>query len=151
MRKAPIGYKIENGKAVIDEAAAAQVRMLFEAYNSGMSLKEAADKAGLEGYHSSIGRILKNTRYLGDDYYPALIDRDTFEKSQLIRYEKAKSLGRVYDYSDQNQGSPERKPVRFKLGKIPDRYKDPYEQAAFVYGLIETEEADGDECNSHSC
>ena len=100
MRRAPIGCKIENGETGIDETAAEQIRTLFEAYNSGMSLKEAAAKAGLEGYHSSIGRILKNTRYLGDDYHPGLIDWDTFEKAQLIRYEKAKSLGRIYDYSE---------------------------------------------------
>lgn len=100
MRRAPIGCKIENGEARIDETATEQIRTLFEAYNSGMSLKEAAAKAGLEGYHSSIGRILKNTRYLGDDYHPGLIDWDTFEKAQLIRYEKAKSLGRIYDYSE---------------------------------------------------
>ena len=102
MRRAPIGCKIENGEARIDETAAEQIGTLFEAYNSGMSLKEAAAKAGLEGYHSSIGRILKNTRYLGDDYHPGLIDWDTFEKAQLIRYEKAKSLGRIYDTRRRN-------------------------------------------------
>jgi hypothetical protein len=112
MRRIPIGYKIENGAAVIDEAEAAKIRALFEAYNSGLALKDAADEAGLSGYHSSIGRMLKNTHYLGDDYYPAIIDRDTFEETQLIRFKRAKSLGRIHDYS-QAPEPQEKKMVSF--------------------------------------
>lgn len=36
----PYGYRIENGKAVVDETAAGQVRQLFENYLSGDSLKK---------------------------------------------------------------------------------------------------------------
>ena len=97
MRHLPLGYRIENGEAKIDEKTADQVRNLFTFYNDGLSLRDAADKVGLTGFHSSIGRILKNEKYLGDDYYPALIDRETFEKTQMLRYEKAKSLGRIHD------------------------------------------------------
>ena len=143
MRRAPLGYRIENGEAKIDEAGAAQVRALFAAYISGLALKNAAEKAGITGYHSSIGRILKNRRYLGDDYYPPLIDEATFEKAQQLRLEKAKSLGRIYEYSDTSE-TMEQKKITFKLDKVPHKFKDPYEQAVFAYGLIETEEEDGE-------
>lgn len=143
MRRAPLGYRVENGSAMIDEAGAARVRTLFAAYNSGLALKDAAKKAGITGYHSSIGRILKNRRYLGDDYYPALIDEATFEKAQQLRLEKAKSLGRIYDYTDA-PGPTEQKKITFKLEKVPHKFEDPYEQAAFAYSLIEMEEADGE-------
>ncbi len=143
MRRAPLGYRIENGEAKIDEVGAAQVRALFAAYISGLALKNAAEKAGITGYHSSIGRILKNRRYLGDDYYPPLIDEATFEKAQRLRLEKAKSLGRIYEYSDTSE-TMEQKKITFKLDKVPQKFKDPYEQAVFAYGLIETEEEDGE-------
>lgn len=47
MGHTPFGYRIENGKAVIDEAAAAQVRDLCKNYLSGLSLTNAAKEAGL--------------------------------------------------------------------------------------------------------
>lgn len=37
MGHTPFGYRIEHGKAVIDEAAAAQVRDLYKNYLSGLS------------------------------------------------------------------------------------------------------------------
>lgn len=47
MGHTPYGYRIENGKAVIDEAAAAQVQALYKNYLSGLSLTNAAKEAGL--------------------------------------------------------------------------------------------------------
>lgn len=75
MGHTPYGYRIENGRAVIDEKQAHQVRGLFESYILGLSLKDAAEKAGLKLFHGSAGRILRNRKYLGDDYYPAIIDK----------------------------------------------------------------------------
>ena len=45
MGHTPFGYRIENGKAVIDEAAASQVRNLYKNYLSGLSLTNAANDA----------------------------------------------------------------------------------------------------------
>lgn len=42
MGHTPYGYRIENGKAVIDEAAATQVRELYKNYLCGLSLTNAA-------------------------------------------------------------------------------------------------------------
>ena len=75
MSHIPYGYRIENGKAVIDEKAAEQVRTLFDAYLSGDSMNTAAGKAGIKSFHAGIGRMLCSARYLGDGFYPAIIDR----------------------------------------------------------------------------
>ena len=45
MSHIPFGYRIENGKAEIDEPAAEQVRNLFRNYLSGMALVPAASEA----------------------------------------------------------------------------------------------------------
>ena len=65
------GYKIVDGKAEIDEEQAGIVRALFERYISGLALKVATEQAGLNIYYGSAGRMLRNTHYLGDEYYPA--------------------------------------------------------------------------------
>ena len=65
MRHIPYGYRIENGRAVIDEEQAATVREFFQNYISGMALMPAAEKAGLKLYHGSAGRMLRNKKYLG--------------------------------------------------------------------------------------
>ena len=60
MSYTPFGYRIENGKAVIDIEAAEQIKALFHSYLSGDSLATAAKKAGINTYHSGIGRMLRN-------------------------------------------------------------------------------------------
>lgn len=76
----PYGYRIVDGKAVVDEVQAEQVRSFFEEYISGKALKVAAENVGLKIFHGSAGRMLRNTRYLGDDYYPPLLIRNCSTK-----------------------------------------------------------------------
>ena len=45
----------------------------------------------------SAGRMLRNKKYLGDDYYPAIIDKETFDRAEEIRRSRAKALGRVWE------------------------------------------------------
>ena len=78
MGHTPYGYRIEDGKAVIDEAAATQVRELYKNYLSGLSLTNAAKEAGLDLLHSGAKRMMRNMHYLGDDFYPAIIDKHSF-------------------------------------------------------------------------
>jgi hypothetical protein len=42
MSHTPYGYKIINGKAVVDKQAAKQIKTLFQSYLSGDSLATAA-------------------------------------------------------------------------------------------------------------
>jgi len=85
MEHTPYGYRIENGQAVLDEKAAEQVRTIFRSYLTGDALATAAQKAGIKAFHAGIARMLHNTRYLGDAYYPAIIDPNTFAAVETER------------------------------------------------------------------
>ena len=137
MAHTPYGYNIIDGKAVIDNTQADQVRALFEADISGMGLMAAAKKAGLNIYHGSAGRMLRNTHYLGDEYYPEIIDKATFDKAEEVRMAKANYL-KKYDKELKVKESPEI-PSQFKMARPRKKYSNPYEQAEYLYGLIESE------------
>ena len=92
----PYGYKIEKGKALIDEVQAKQVRMLFKGYLSGLAYVVAAEEVGLKLSHPSVKRILQNKRYLGDKYYPAIIDQETFERAEAERFKRQRQMGRIF-------------------------------------------------------
>ena len=79
------GYKIINGKAVIDEQEAGAIVSIFNGYLSGLSMKAAAENAGVPMPHGSVKRILSQDIYTGTDYYPAIISRETFEAVQEER------------------------------------------------------------------
>ena len=89
MGHTPFGYKIVSGKAVVDEVAAGQIRKLYENYLSGLSLENAAKEAGIKTYHGTVKKLLSNRHYLGDAFYPAIIDEDTFTKAALEGKETA--------------------------------------------------------------
>jgi hypothetical protein len=132
------GYNIVNGKAMIDEKQAETVRKLFDGYIAGLSLKQAAENAGLEIYHGSAGRMLRNTHYLGDEYYPAIIDRERFDKAEEIRISRASSLGRVRELQALQKPIPD---TRFTMPSVERKFADPFEQAKYAYSLIESEVA----------
>lgn len=136
MAHIPYGYKIVDGKAAIDEEQATAVRKFFEGYISGQALKVASTNAGLDIFHGSAGRMLRNTHYLGDEYYPAIIDRKRFDKAEEIRISRASSLGRVREL----QAAPKPVPdTRFTLPSVEKKFADPFEQAEYAYSLIESE------------
>lgn len=82
MGHTPFGYKIKNGCVVVDEAAAGQIRQIFQFYLEGDSLTTVARKAGVISFHGGISRMLKTTHYLGDGYYPVIIDRETVSRQK---------------------------------------------------------------------
>ena len=143
MKHTPYGYRIVGGKAVIDEEQAANLRKFYEAYISGMALTPAAEQAGLKIYHGSAGRMLRNKKYLGDDFYPAIIDQELFDKAEEVRKSRAEALGRIWDLKPKE---PVVFPTEFTMPVVKKVFADPFEQAAFAYSLIESEEvADGTE------
>ncbi len=68
----PYGYRIEDGKAVVDETQAEQVRTFFKEYISGKALKVAAETVGLKMFHGSAGRMLETLITLGMIIIPPL-------------------------------------------------------------------------------
>ncbi|MHB1453367.1 MAG: recombinase [Saccharofermentanales bacterium] len=136
MGHTPFGYRIENGVAVVDEHAAEQVLALYQSYLSGGSLRTAANKVGIDTFHAGVGRILKNHHYLGDDYYPAIIDPDTFAAVQEERIRRASALGRIREPKEDIVAVH---PTAFHIIEGTQVYDDPFAQAAYSYSLIESE------------
>ena len=64
----PYGYNIIDGKAVIDEVKAEQVRQMYRNYLSGLALQKAAVEAGIQTWHGSARRMLRHKKYLGTKY-----------------------------------------------------------------------------------
>lgn len=104
-RHIPLGYYILNGKANIQLESAEIVHEIFKDYLSGISTCKIAKNMTQRGIlnankkpswnHCSIGKILENQKYLGDEFYPPLIEKDMFEQVQIRRQKIAKNLGRI--------------------------------------------------------
>lgn len=103
-RHMPIGYRMQDGKIHQDKEKAKVVRMIFKKYLSGLSTYQLAKQLTDMGFlnannkpswnHGSIGRILENVKYLGDSFYPSLIEKEIFEGAQKRRESQCRKLGR---------------------------------------------------------
>lgn len=129
-------YSIENGCATIKEDEANKIRKLYENYLSGMALAKAAAAAGIETYHGTAKRLMENRHYLGDDFYPAIIDQETYDKAAAIRFERAGKLGRL---NMKKSVKPAASPTGFRMAAAEQHYEDPRLQAEYLYSLIESE------------
>ena len=136
MSHTPYGYRIINGKAVVDKQAAKQIKTLFQSYLSGDSLATAAKKADIKAFHAGISRMLQNKRYLGDEYYPAIIDPDEYVTVQAERIRRAQKLGRIHEAEKQQDVVY---PSTFRFIEGTERFDDPFQQAEYAYSLIESE------------
>ena len=61
---------------------------------SGMSLSKAVAEAGMPTYHGTAKRLMETVHYLVDSFYPAIIDKETYQKAQKERKRRAIKLGR---------------------------------------------------------
>ena len=134
----PFGYRIENGVAVVCEEEAAQIRKLYEGYLNGLSLVVAAAAAGLTLNHTSVKRIMQNPHLLGDDFYPAIIDQETYDAFEAERKRREKALGRDKRAKRPIEARPA--PTSFRMREALSVNDDPYKQAEFIYSLIESED-----------
>ena len=121
---------------MVDEHASEQVQAFYQSYLSGDSLRTVANKVGIDAFHAGVGRILKNHHYLGDDYYPAIIDPDTFAAVQEERIRRASALGRIREPKEDKAAIY---PTNFHIIEGTQVYDDPFAQAAYAYSLIESE------------
>ena len=88
----PYGYRIEDGLCVINNEESKILNKLFISYLEIGTLMRAANTSGFKANsHTSVKRILINKRYLGDSYYPKIIDKDLFEKVNEKIKEKSKA------------------------------------------------------------
>ena len=63
------------------------------------------------------------------------MDEEIFEKVQELRGSNARSQNRIREY----EAPPELELKDYKLGKVEEKYTDPYKQAEYAYGMIEEE------------
>lgn len=81
-------------------------------------------------------RLMETAHYLGDSFYPAIIDEDTYQKAQEERKRRATALGRN---NKQTQMRKIQIPTHFHMGEIAALYDNPVKQAEYLYSLIESE------------
>ena len=133
----PFGYRIENGVAVVCEKEVAQIRKLYEGYLNGLSLVATAAEAGLTLNHTSVKCIMQNPHLLGDDFYPAIIDQETYDAFEAECKRREKALGRDKRAKRPIEARPA--PTSFRMSKALSVNDDPYKQAEYIYSLIESE------------
>ena len=130
----PFGYRIENGRAVVNEQEGEQLRQIFTGYLSGLSYIKAAQKVGLDLTHKSVKNLLQNKRYLGDDFYPAIIDKQTFDAVEVERLRRLESS----PIKHFKRGAAEVRPIQteFQLQSLSEQYSDPFQRAEYIYSQI---------------
>ena len=136
MGHTPFGYKIEHGIAVVNQPAADKLRQLYKNYLSGMSLSKAASAAGIKTYHGTAKRLMETAHYLGDSFYPAIIDNDTYQKVLVDRKRRGTALDLNYKYTVMRNLQI---PTRFHMSEVAALYDNPVKQAEYLYSLIESE------------
>lgn len=137
MKHTPLGYEIIDGKIAVNEEEAQVVKAIMKNYLEGMPLKKAAAVVGLELTHTSVKNILTNKRYVGDGFYPRIIDDETALAIETEMNERAIKLGR--DKFRGKQAKIFLPKTNFKIRSSGMKYDDPIVQAEYVYTLIEEE------------
>ena len=107
-RHMPFGYKIVEGAVSIEPEKADIIRKMFNDFVAGISLKQMAkdltqmkvsNANGKPSWnHGSIGKILSNCKYIGNDFYPPIITEKVFNSVKVLREEKNTQLGRNTNY-----------------------------------------------------
>jgi len=108
-RHMPMGYKMVNGLIEVNKEQAKIVKAIFVDYVKGKSLKAIAKELTESGVlnankkpnwnHGSVGKILQNVKYQGDELYPRLIDEIIFKKAQDLRSSVEIKLGRTQQFN----------------------------------------------------
>ena len=137
MAHIPLGYKIVDGCAVTDEPTVKQIKATYRYYFEGKSLVDAAEEAGFKMNHATVKRMLSNKKYLGTDYYPQIIDEETIERFQEELTRRAGNLGRL-DRKCMERNITIPTSFRFKPAELT--FAAPFEQAEYIYSLIDSEE-----------
>ena len=129
MAHIPLGYKIVDGCAVVDEPTVWQIKETYRYYFEGKSLVDAAKEAGFKMNHATVKRMLSNKKYLGTDYYPQIIDEETIERFQEELTRRAGNLGRLDRKCKERNNAI---PTAFKFKSAELTFADPFEQAEYI-------------------
>ena len=100
-RTQPFGYRMEQGKVVIDPNESRWVVFIYEQYIQGASFKNLSETLCGTGIHydvdkpwnkNMVARILQNRRYTGEGIYPQIIDDLTFNRVDQKRSKKVAGI-----------------------------------------------------------
>lgn len=90
-RRFPYGYEMQNGVIIISAKEADTVKRIFREYLNGDNLKIIAERLtekqveflpGEYGWNKNrIKRMIEDKRYIGDNFYPAIVDEDVFKRA----------------------------------------------------------------------
>lgn len=104
-RRFPYGYEMQNGLIVICLKEADTVKQIFSQYLNGKNLKNIAERLtenqieflpGEYGWNKSrIKRMIEDERYIGDDTYSAIIDKDIFKKANFEKNSRRTNISPV--------------------------------------------------------
>ena len=104
-RRFPYGYEMQNGLIVICLKEADTVKQIFSQYLNGKNLKNIAERLTenqiefLPGEYSwnksRIKRMIEDERYIGDDTYPTIIDKDIFRKANFEKNSRRTNISPV--------------------------------------------------------
>lgn len=102
-RKILYGYQIQSGELSVHSQEAEGVKQIFSLYLAGMAQQQIADALNADGLLYStespawnrqrITQVLRNSRYMGEKGYPALVDDESFHAAQTMRTERARKWG----------------------------------------------------------
>jgi len=109
--------------------------LLYKGYLSGLSYIDAAKAVGLDLHASSVKMLMRNARYTGDDFYPEIIDRTTFDAAERERLRRCSVLGKKEGQSKEQ--APGTAPQHFSFRQCLKQFRDPFRQAEYIYSLIE--------------
>lgn len=96
-RKQPFGYRMEMGEIVIHPQEAEVVRFIFREYIAGAAFnglvnalknQEIPYDADKLWNKNMVARILGDKRYVGENGFPAIVERSDMETAQRIRERK---------------------------------------------------------------
>lgn len=104
-RRFPYGYEMQNGLIVICLKEADTVKQIFSQYLNGKNLKNIAERLtenqieflpGEYGWNKSrIKRMIEDERYIGDNTYPDIIDKDIFQKANFEKNSRRTNISPV--------------------------------------------------------
>lgn len=104
-RRFPYGYEMQNGLIVICLKEADTVKQIFSQYLNGKNLKNIAERltenqieflpSEYSWNKSRIKRMIEDERYIGDDTYPAIIDKDIFQKANFEKNSRRTNISPV--------------------------------------------------------
>lgn len=135
----PFGYRIMDGRVVICEDEVRKIKEIYSGYLSGLSYAAVAQRVGLKMNHGSVKRLMQNRHYLGDEFYPAIIDQELFDAAETERRRRSTKLGRDNRKKTFFECSPV--PTEFMMNNEESRvFAEPFAQAEYLYSLIKVRE-----------